>query len=69
MFENKSDSENNLMLTEMQAGMIRVSVADEVAVGSYNEPFELKFYLTRGEAKILAHWLNGILKEPKDNGG
>lgn len=39
-------------------GGIQVSVADEKAVGSYNETFECDIYLDRDAALRLRDWLN-----------
>lgn len=63
LFENRSDADYTVMFVEMSDGGIDISVSDEVAVGSYNEDFELRFHMARSEAVILREWLIGVLKD------
>lgn len=56
-FENDSDSENELNIILCESGGIRVSVAEEMAMDSYNQTFDCAVQLDKVSAVNLRDFL------------
>lgn len=56
-FENKSDSENELNAYITEAGHLRIGVAEERAMDSYNQTFECEVYMPAETAENLRDFL------------
>ncbi len=56
-FENESDAENELNAYITEGGHLRVGVAEERAMDSYNETFECEAFLPAEDAERLRDFL------------
>lgn len=50
-------SEEGAVVTPFEGGGLRISVAEEKAVDSYNDSFTCSITMSRGQAEVLARWL------------